>query len=117
MTPDTDDPDAPDRIARPSGRAILLGVIGVLVAGVAVAVAGFLAGGTDLTRTAPDAVGVSTQSGQLTTFPLHDEKPMKAIGKGTRGSGTPAATSTPAPASALTPSPMHTPTPSPTPTP
>jgi hypothetical protein len=85
VTPDTDDPDAPDRIARPSGRAILLGVIGVLFAGAAVAVAGFLAGGSDLSRAAPDAVGLNTQSGQLGTFPLHDEKPMKAIGKGMPG--------------------------------
>ena len=99
MTPDTDDPDAPDRIARPSGRAILLGVIGVLFAGAAVAVAGFLAGGTDLSRTAPDAVGLNTQSGQLGTFPLHDEKPMKAIGKGVPGSAsaTPSSTPTPTP--------------------
>jgi len=99
VTPDTDDPDAPDRIARPSGRAILLGVIGVLFAGAAVAVAGFLAGGTDLSRTAPDAVGLSTQSGQLGTFPLHDEKPMKAIGKGMPGSVSTGPSPTPSPTS------------------
>ena len=103
MTPDTDSPDAPDRIARPSGRAILLGVVGVLFAGAAVAAAGFLAGGADVSRVAPDAVGVDTQHGQLSTFPLHDEKPMKGIGKGTHEPGpadpsaTPSATPTATP--------------------
>lgn len=105
VTPDTDDPDAPDRIARPSGRAILLGIFGVLFAGAAVAVAGFLAGGTDFSRSAPDAVGVNTQSSQLGTFPLHDEKPMKRIGKGMPGS------------EAVEPTPTPSATPSPTPTP
>jgi hypothetical protein len=105
VTPDTDDPDAPDRIARPSGRAILLGVIGVLFAGVAVAVAGFLAGGTDLSRSAPDAVGINTQSGQLGTFPLHDEKPMKRIGKGVPGPGASGGSSTPSATPSATPTP------------
>jgi hypothetical protein len=105
VTPDTDDPDAPDRIARPSGRAILLGVFGVLIAGAAVAVAGFLAGGSDVSRTAPDAVGVSTQSGQLGTLPLHDEKPMKQIGKGLPGS----VDAGPSPTPSTTPSATRTP--------
>lgn len=85
MTPDTDYPDVPDRIARPSARAILLGVVGVLLAGAAVALAGLLAGGADLSQIAPEKVAVSTQHGQLGTLPLHDEKPMKGIGKGVRG--------------------------------
>jgi hypothetical protein len=113
VTPDTDDPDAPDRIARPSGRAILLGVIGVLFAGAAVAVAGFLAGGTGAVGIAPEAVGVSTQHGQLGTFPLHDEKPMKAIGKGIPGSRLPSSAETPTPTP--TPSPSATLAPTTTP--
>jgi hypothetical protein len=115
VTPDTDDPDAPDRIARPSGRAILLGVIGLLFAGAAVAVAGFLAGGTNVVGTAPEAVGVSTQYGQLGTFPLHDEKPMKAIGKGVPASRLPSSARTPTPTP--TPTPTSTATLSPTTTP
>ncbi|CAN5479029.1 hypothetical protein BH10ACT6_BH10ACT6_13010 [soil metagenome] len=99
MTPDPDDPDAPDRLVRPSGLTIAIGVLGVLLAGAAVAIAGFLAGGTNVARTPPDAVGVDTQHGQLGTFPLHDEKPMKAIGKGVVGgpSATPDATSSATP--------------------
>jgi hypothetical protein len=101
VTPDTDDPDAPDRLPRPSGLTLAVGVLGVLLAGAAVAVAGFLAGGTHAARIAPEAVGIDTQHGQLGTFPLHDEKPMKAIGKGVAGLpssvaiATPSATPTP----------------------
>jgi hypothetical protein len=105
VTPDTDSPDAPDRIARPSGRAILLGAIGVLVAGAAVAAAGFLAGGADFSRVAPEAVGVDTQHGQLNTFPLHDEKPMKGIGKGAHGTASPSPSATPSATPTATPTP------------
>ncbi|MEO6115679.1 MAG: hypothetical protein ABIP33_04785, partial [Pseudolysinimonas sp.] len=66
---------------RPSRRVIVLGSIGVLVAGAAVATVGFFGAPAPATTLAPEAV-VNTQSGQLGTLPLHDEKPMRAIGKG-----------------------------------
>ncbi len=59
----------------------MLGAVGVLVAGVAVAAAGFFGAPTPASTLAPQAV-INTQSGQLGTLPLHDEKPMRAIGKG-----------------------------------
>jgi hypothetical protein len=113
VTPDTDDPDAPDRIPRPSGLTIAIGVFGVLLAGAAVAVAGFLAGGTNVARNVPEAVGLNTQSGQLDTFPLHDEKPMKAIAKGVPSTVTISPRASPSPSSSLTPT--APPTPSSTP--
>jgi hypothetical protein len=78
VTPDT---GLPDRIPRLSRRAIVLGAVGVLVAGAAVATVGFFGAPAPATTEAPQAV-VNTQSGQLGTLPLHDEKPMRAIGKG-----------------------------------
>ena len=78
VTPDT---GVPDRIPRPSRRAIVLGAVGVLVAGAAVAAVGFFGAPAPASNLAPQAV-VNTQSGQLGTLPLHDEKPMRAIGKG-----------------------------------
>ena len=59
----------------------MLGAVGVLVASAAVAAVGFFGAPTPESRLAPQAV-VNTQSGQLGTLPLHDEKPMRAIGKG-----------------------------------
>jgi hypothetical protein len=59
----------------------VLGAVGVLVAGAAVAAIGFFGAPAPATTLAPEAV-VNTQSGQLGTLPLHDEKPMRAIGKG-----------------------------------
>ena len=58
----------------------MLGSVGVLVAGAAVAAIGFFGAPTPAPTLAPEAV--DTQSGQLGTLPLHDEKPMRAIGKG-----------------------------------
>jgi len=58
----------------------VLGAVGVLVAGAAVAAIGFFGAPAPATTVAPEAV--NTQSGQLGTLPLHDEKPMRAIGKG-----------------------------------
>jgi hypothetical protein len=58
----------------------VLGAVGVLVAGTAVAAVGFFAAPAPATTLSPEAV--TTQSGQLGTLPLHDEKPMRAIGKG-----------------------------------
>ncbi len=78
MTPDTGETD---RIPRPSGRTIALGIVGVLLAGAAVAVFGFFGAHAPGSQPAPQ-VAMNTQSGQLHTFPLHDEKPMRAIGKG-----------------------------------
>ncbi|HEY4224436.1 MAG TPA: hypothetical protein VGM70_01315 [Pseudolysinimonas sp.] len=79
MTPDTGETD---RIPRPSRRAILLGAIGVLAAGAAVGALGFFGAHTPASQLAPQVVAINTQSGQLQTFALHDEKPMRAIGKG-----------------------------------
>jgi hypothetical protein len=59
----------------------VLGAFGVLVAGAMVAAIGFFGAPTPASTLAPQAV-VNTQSGQLGTLPLHDEKPMRAIGKG-----------------------------------
>ena len=59
----------------------MLGAVGVLAAGAAVATVGFFGAPTPATTQAPQAV-INTQSGQLGTLPLHDEKPMRAIGKG-----------------------------------
>ena len=59
----------------------MLGAVGVLTAGAAVAAAGFFGAPTPATPLTPQAV-INTQSGQLGTLPLHDEKPMRAIGKG-----------------------------------
>ena len=59
----------------------MLGAAGVLVAGAAVAAVGFFGAPAPATTLAPEAV-TTTQSGQLGTLPLHDEKPMRAIGKG-----------------------------------
>jgi hypothetical protein len=59
----------------------VLGAAGVLVAGTAVAAIGFFGAPVPASTLAPEAV-VNTQSGQLGTLPLHDEKPMRAIGKG-----------------------------------
>jgi hypothetical protein len=59
----------------------LLGAVGVLAAGTAVAAIGFFGAPAPATTSPPEAV-VNTQSGQLGTLPLHDEKPMRAIGKG-----------------------------------
>ncbi|MEP6843521.1 MAG: hypothetical protein ABJA11_08365 [Pseudolysinimonas sp.] len=78
MTPDT---GIPDRIPRLSRRAIVLGAVGVLAAGTVVAAIGFFGVPAPATTFAQQVV-VNTQSGQLTTYPLHDEKPMRAIGKG-----------------------------------
>ncbi|MEO6532945.1 MAG: hypothetical protein ABIO06_05150 [Pseudolysinimonas sp.] len=77
MTPDT---GVPDRIPRLSRRAIVLGAVGVLAAGAAVAAIGFFGAPAPASTEAPQAV--NTHSGQLGTLPLHDEKPMRAIGKG-----------------------------------
>lgn len=54
----------------------------MLLAAAAVAAAGFVSAGGVTVVPAPEAGGVGTQSGQLGTLPLHDEKPMKGIGKG-----------------------------------
>ena len=78
VTPDT---GVPDRIPRLSRRAIALGAVGVLGASAAVAAVGFFGAPAPATTPAPQAV-INTQSGQLDTLPLHDEKPMRAIGKG-----------------------------------
>ena len=59
----------------------MLGAVGVLVAGAAVAAIGFFGAPAPATTLTPEAV-TNTQSGQLGTLPLHDEKPMRAIGKG-----------------------------------
>ena len=59
----------------------MLGAVGVLAAGAAVAAIGFFGAPAPASKLAPQAV-INTQSGQLDTFPLHDEKPMRAIGKG-----------------------------------
>ena len=59
----------------------MLGAVGVLVAGAAVAVVGFFGAPAPQPTLAPEAV-VTPQSQQLGTLPLHDEKPMRAIGKG-----------------------------------
>lgn len=59
----------------------MLGAVGVLVAGGAVAAIGFFGAPAPTPAPAPEAV-INTQSGQLGTLPLHDEKPMRAIGKG-----------------------------------
>lgn len=101
VTPDSDSPEAPDRMPRPSRRALVLGAVGVLLAGAVVAAAGFLAGGANVARIAPEGAGVNTQHGQLDTFSLHDEKPMKAIGKGVRETTSP--TSSPTSTPPLTP--------------
>lgn len=61
----------------------MLGAVGVLAAGAAVAVIGFFGAPAAAPTLAPEAV--NTQSGQLGTLPLHDEKPMRAIGKGVAG--------------------------------
>jgi hypothetical protein len=58
----------------------VLGAVGVLVAGAAVAAIGFF--GAPSASTGLPAEAINTQSGQLGTLPLHDEKPMRAIGKG-----------------------------------
>jgi hypothetical protein len=58
----------------------VLGAVGVLVAGAAVAAIGFF--GAPGPSTSLPAVAINTQSSQLGTLPLHDEKPMRAIGKG-----------------------------------
>jgi hypothetical protein len=52
----------------------------MLIAGSAVATVGFFAAPMPAPTVAPQAV--DPQSGQLGTLPLHDEKPMRAIGKG-----------------------------------
>jgi hypothetical protein len=77
VTPDTGETD---RFPRPSRRAIVLGAVGMLIAGSAVATVGFFAAPMPAPTVAPQAV--DPQSGQLGTLPLHDEKPMRAIGKG-----------------------------------
>ncbi len=59
----------------------MLGALAVLVGGAAVAAVGFFGAHVPAAEVAPQAV-VNTQSGQLGTLPLHDEKPMRAIGKG-----------------------------------
>ena len=59
----------------------MLGAVGVLAAGAAVAAIGFFGAPAPATTLAPEAV-THPQSGQLGTLPLHDEKPMRAIGKG-----------------------------------
>jgi len=58
----------------------VLGAVGVLVAGSAVAAVGFFGAPAPATTLSPQAV--TPQSSQLGTLPLHDEKPMRAIGKG-----------------------------------
>jgi hypothetical protein len=58
----------------------VLGAVGMLVAGAAVATVGFFGAPAPVPTVAPQAV--NTPSGQLGTLPLHDEKPMRAIGKG-----------------------------------
>jgi hypothetical protein len=60
----------------------VLGALGVLLAGALVAALGFFGAHSPSSHLAPDVVAISTQSGQLHTFALHDEKPMRAIGKG-----------------------------------
>jgi ferric-dicitrate binding protein FerR (iron transport regulator) len=97
VTPDSDSPEAPDRMPRPSRRALALGAAGVLLAGAVVAAAGFLAGGANAERIPPEGARVNTQHGQLDTFSLHDEKPMKAIGKGVPEKTSPTATPTSTP--------------------
>jgi hypothetical protein len=79
VTPDT---GAPERAPRPSARAIVLGAVGVLAAGSAVAALGFFAAKAQPSMSPSDRVAIGTHSGQLGTLPLHDEKPMRAIGKG-----------------------------------
>lgn len=59
----------------------MLGAAGVLAASTAVAAIGFFGAPVPATTVGPEAV-TGTQSGQLGTLPLHDEKPMRAIGKG-----------------------------------
>ncbi len=85
MTPDSLSPDLPDRMARPSRRAVVLGSFVLLLAGAAVASVGFIAAGADVSQIVPNAIVLNTGTGQLGTLPLHDEKPMKAIGKGVPG--------------------------------
>lgn len=58
----------------------MLGAAAMLVAGAAVATVGFFAAPAPAPEVAPQAV--DSQSGQLGTLPLHDEKPMRGIGKG-----------------------------------
>jgi len=63
----------------------VLGAAGVLAAGAAVATIGYLSVPVPSTTVSPqagDSGNGQTQSGQLGTLPLHDEKPMRAIGKG-----------------------------------
>ncbi len=62
----------------------MLGAAGVLAAGAIVAAFGFFGAAPAATTLAPQAV-INPQSGQLGTLPLHDEKPMRAIGKGVAG--------------------------------
>jgi ferric-dicitrate binding protein FerR (iron transport regulator) len=97
VTPDSESPDPTDRATRPSLRALALGSAGVLVAGAAVAVAGFLAGGGTPAAIVPQAASLNTQHGQLDTYALHDEKPMRAIAKGVAGEASSSATPTPTP--------------------
>jgi hypothetical protein len=120
VTPHSETPDseAADNNPRLSRRAIALGSVGVLAAGAAVAAAGFLGGSSAVPREAPQAGGTDsgggqTQQGQLGTLPLHDEKPMRAIGKGVASevspSGTPPAASPPTPHATSSASPTATP--------
>lgn len=60
----------------------MLGAVGVLVAAAAVAAVGFVGAHGATAQQPPEVAAISTQSGQLPTFALHDEKPMRAIGKG-----------------------------------
>jgi hypothetical protein len=53
----------------------------MLIAGAAVATVGFFAAPIPEPTVAPQAVDPQ-HGGQLGTLPLHDEKPMRAIGKG-----------------------------------
>ena len=101
MTPDT---GVLDRNPRPPRRTVVFGAAVVLAAGVAVAAVGFLAAPVPAPVSSQQAAGADTQNGQLTTYPLHDEKPMRMIGKGVPGSAVSSEppTSTPAPAPAPT---------------
>ena len=73
----------------------MLGAVTVLVAGAAVAAVGFLAAPVPVAAPTQQAAGVNPQGGQLTTYPLSDEKPMRAIGKGVPGVGVSAPSPTP----------------------
>ncbi|MFC5502196.1 hypothetical protein ACFPJ4_08085 [Lysinimonas soli] len=86
MTPDT---GTPDRAPRPSRRTIVFGVIVVLVAGALVALIGFVAAPVPVAATTERLAAVDPRGGQLTTYPLSDEKPMRAIGKGVAGAVAP----------------------------